>query len=224
MDLFTSVDTLNTSVFLHSVVQPDNSYAEQILLPVTRFSNNWQAVLPKGFGSDYGLYLVIAATGVVGTPGSPTTYSSLTATLWADPKNDAGAASSTAARGAAFSSGMANDIVLATGTLKSASMTMDPATLVRTADFVETMTPTLDGTILLDGSIKPGSTLEERLTTPPADFQSIPSAGGGSTILVNNATAQVTPQDPLQLPSISTESLGFAAMHFLHGTHFLHHL
>ena len=96
--------------------------------------------------------------------------------------------------------------------------------MVRSADFVETMTPTLDGTILLDGSIKPGSTLEERLTTPPADFQSIPSAGGGSTILVNNATAQVTPQDPLQLPSISAESLGFAAMHFLHGTHFLHKL
>jgi hypothetical protein len=224
MDLFTSVDTLDTSVFLHSVVQPDNSYAERILLPVTGLSSNGQAVLPKGFGSDYRLYLEIDATGVVGTPGSPTTYSSLTAALWADPKNDDGLASSTAAGGAAFSNGTANDIKLATGTLKSASMTMDPATMVRTADFVETMKPTLAGIILLDGSLKSGSTLEERLTTPPADFQAIPNAGGGSTILVNNATAEVTPQDPLQLPSISAKSLGLAAMHFLHGIHVLHHL
>jgi hypothetical protein len=43
----------------------------------------------------------------------------------------------------------------------------------RNDDFLEGMTPTLAGTVLLHGSIQPGSLLEEQLTAPPCHGLSV---------------------------------------------------
>jgi hypothetical protein len=48
---FTSVDTLDTSTYLRSVVYPNNSFALQWLMPVT---------------GNYGLYLTVDASGILG--------------------------------------------------------------------------------------------------------------------------------------------------------------
>jgi hypothetical protein len=214
MSLFAPVDTLDTSTFLRGVVQPGGAETvERILLPVTGLENNGQPVTPKGFGSLYGLFLTIDAT------ATATSFTSMNVTLWADPKNDAGTPGVSVNSDPAFSNGMAHDIVLATGTMVSASLSLDPATSIRHADFVESMTPTLAGRVLLHGSIQPGSLLEEKLTTPPPAFQSLPQSNGTTVNLVTDGAAQVMldPQETILVPNISLANLDLD-----HGPTFLH--
>jgi hypothetical protein len=214
MDHFTPVDTLDVSTYFRSIIQPSNSFALHWVMPVTGFENNGQPVTPPGFDKEFGLYLTVDASGTIGGA-----YTSLNATLWADPKNDAGTPSATETDGATFSNGMANDIVLATGTMVSASMQIDPTTLTRHADYVESMTPTLAGTLLLHGSIAPGSHLEEQLTTPADVFQAIPQPDGTTVDLVNGGAATVTLSNPDGSPatiSIPTDSLLKPALKFLY--------
>jgi hypothetical protein len=215
MNLFAPVDTFDTSTFLRGVVQPGGAETvEHILLPVTGLENNGQPVTPKGFGSLYGLFLTIDAT-----LAANNSFTSMNVTLWADPKNDAGTPGVSVNSDPAFSNGMAHDIVLATGTMVSASLSLDPATMIRHGDFVESMTPTLAGKVLLDGSIQPGSLLREQLTTPPTAFQSIPQSDGTTVNLVTDGAAQVTldPEGTILVPNIS-----LATLHLGHGPTFLH--
>src|ERR1700733_3890363 len=175
--LFAPVDTFDTSTYLHSVVYPNNSFALEWLMPVTGLESNGQAITPPGFDNNYGLYLTVDASGILGqTTPTPIAeqFTSINVTLWADPKNDAGTASSTVENGASFSGPTSNDIVLATGTMVSGMMSVDPNTGIGTATDVETLTPTLDGTILLDGSIKPGAQITENFTTQQNEFQALP--------------------------------------------------
>jgi hypothetical protein len=215
MSLFAPVDTLDTSTFLRGVVQPGGAETvERILLPVTGLENNGQPVTPKGFGSLYGLFLTIDAT-----LAANNSFTSMNVTLWADPKNDAGTPGVSVNSDPAFSNGMAHDIVLATGTMVSASLSLDPATSIRHADFVESMTPTLAGRVLLHGSIQPGSLLEEKLTTLPSAFQSLPQSNGTTVNLVTDGAAQVMldPQETILVPNISLANLDLD-----HGPTFLH--
>jgi hypothetical protein len=220
--LFAPVDTLDTSTYLHSAVYSNNSFALEWLMPVTGLQNNGQPVTPPGFDKDYGLYLTIDASGILGqTTPTPiaTQFTSINVTLWADPKNDAGTASSTVENGAAFSGPTSNDIVLATGTMVSGMMSVDPTTGVRTATDVETLTPTLQGTLLLDGSIKPGEQITENFTTQPDEFQVVTQANGNSVDLVNGGTAAVTFSNADGSPatiSIPTDSLQMPGLKFLH--------
>lgn len=220
--LFTPVDTFDTSTYLHSVVYPNNSFALQWLMPVTGLQDSGQPITPPGFDQNYGLYLTVDASGILGqTTPTPVAekFTSINVTLWADPKNDAGTASSTVANGASFSGPTSNDIVLATGTMASGMMSVDPTTGVRTATDVETLTPTLAGTILLDGSIKPGQQITENFTTQPNEFQALPQPDGTSVDLVNGGAATVTFSQPDGSPatiSIPTHSLLKPALRFLY--------
>jgi hypothetical protein len=225
--LFTPVDTLDATTFLHSVIQPNNSFDLQWLMPVTGLQNNGTSVeLPQ----NYGLYLTIDASGILGqTTPTPVAskFTSINVTLWADPKNDAGTASSTVANGASFSGNTANDIVLATGTMVSGEMSVDSAG-VRHATDVESLTPTLDGTILLGGSIHQGDLLTEQFTTQPNEFQVVPppvtpgDTSGTSVNLVNGGTATVTLSDSngnadtFLLPNIPSGFLQYPTLRFLH--------
>jgi hypothetical protein len=163
-------------------------------MPVTGLENNGQPATPPGFDDEYGIYLTIDASRQL-NPGARNDYHSINVKLWADPKNDAGTGSSTVKNGAIFSGNTANDIVLATGTIVSGTMMMDPTTGTRTATYVEKLTPTLDGTLLLGGSIRQGDLLTEHFTTPPDTFQAIP-VGDTTVDSVNNGSATVTPCDP----------------------------
>jgi len=219
MDHFTPVDTMNGSLFLRSVVEPDLTNSVHFLMPVTGFDYQGQPVTPPGFDKEYDLYLTIDATAINNPNGTVNHYTSLNVTLWADPKNDAGTPSVSETSDPAFSNGMANDIVLATGTMVSASMTLDPTTMIRQADLVESLTPTLEGTILLDGSIKPGSLLEEKTTALPANFQAFPQPDGVTINIVSGGTVQITldPQGTILLPDITHGHLYLAE-----GPRFIH--
>jgi hypothetical protein len=220
--LFTPVDTPDTSTYLHSVVQPNNSFALQWLMPVTGLQDNGQPIAPPGVEKNYGLYLTVDASGILGqTTPTPIAaqFTSIDVTLWADPKNDAGTASSTVENGASFSGSTSNDIVLATGTMVSGMMAVDPTTGVRTATDVETLTPTLDGTILLDGSIKPGQQITESFTTQPGEFKVVTAGDGTSVDLVNGGAATVTFSQPDGSPatiSVPTDSLLQPVLRFLY--------
>jgi hypothetical protein len=214
MSLFAPVGTLDTSTFLRAVVQPGGGETvEHLLLPVTGLEHNGQPVTPKGFGSLYGLFLTIDATAAAGS------FTSMNVTLWADPKNDARDPGVSVTSDPAFANGMAHDIVLATGTMVSASLTFDPATGIRHGDFVESLTPTLAGSVLLHGSIQPGTLLREQLTTPPTAFQSLPQPDGTTVNLVTDGAAQVTldPEGTILVPNISPDFL-----HLAHGPMFMH--
>jgi hypothetical protein len=220
MDHFTPVDMLNANNFLREIAQPDGSAVLHFLMPVTGFGDNGQSVSPLGFDKEYGLYITIDATHPAGQTGG--VFSSLNITLWADPQNDAGTPGVSATSGPSFFNGMADDIVLATGTMVSASVSLDPTTMTRSADDVVTMMPTLEGTLLLDGSIKSGSLLEVKTTTPPADFQTIPQPDGTTIFLVNDGTASITldPQGTILVPNITPEHLQLADVpRFIHGDH-----
>jgi hypothetical protein len=220
--LFAPVDTLDTSTYLHSVVYPNNSFALEWLMPVTGVQGNGQPITPPGFDNDYGLYLTIDASGILGqTTPTPiaSQFTSINVTIWADPKNDAGTASSTVGNGATFSGPTSNDIVLATGAMVSGMMSVDPNTGIRTATDVETLNPTLEGTILLHGSIKPGEQITENFITQPGEFQ-VATPGDGTTVdLVNGGAATVTFSNSDGSPatiSVPTDSLLKPALTFLH--------
>jgi hypothetical protein len=222
--LFMPVDTLNTTTYLHSVLQPNGQFDLQWLMPVTGFETNGQPVTPPGFDQAYGLYLTIDASGILAqTTPTPIAgkYTSMNVTLWADPKNDAGTASSTVDSGAAFSGNTANDIVLATGTIVSGQMSVDPTTGTRHATYVEKLTPTLDGALLLGGSIKQGDLLTEQFTTQADQFV-VESPGDGTSVnLVNGGSATVTLNSGDTI-LIAPHGLNLSSLGFLRHPHHPH--
>jgi hypothetical protein len=219
--LFTPVDTLDATTYLHSSNHTNGSFDLEWLMPVTSLTENGQPVMPPGFDQNYGLYLTITASGLNNpSPGVTESFNTMNVTLWADPKNDAGTASSTQV-GVSFSGNTANDIVLATGTLVSGTLSVDATTMVRTATYVEQLTPTLDGTILLHGSIQQGDQLTENFVTQPIEFLSTPQRDGSSVVTVNGGAAAVTLSNPDGSPatiSVPTDSLLKPALQFLHHT------
>ena len=226
MDHFTPVDTMDASNYLRAVntaTSPTTSIDNlHFLMPVTGFENDGKSVTPTGFDKGYGLFLTIDGTSLGTTPGGPaTSFANLNFTLWADPLNNDGTPSVSQTSDPAFSNGMTNDIVLATGTMVSASMSLDPTTMLRTADFVDRMTPTLAGSVLLDGSIKPGDLLEVKAHTPPDTFASYPQSDGSVIIVVDGGTATITldPQGTILLPDLGHTHLQLADVpQFIHGS------
>jgi hypothetical protein len=224
MTHFTSVDTLDTSNYLRSVIQPNGSLLLNFLQPVTGFASNGQQVMPPGFDKDYDLFLTINATGVSSLPsGNALSFSTMNVTLWADPRGNDGTPSVSETSNPSFSNGMTNDIVLATGTLVSAEMMFNPTTMVRSADFVQSLTPTLEGSLLSDGSLKQGSLLEEKLTTPSTAFVMYNQPDGGIIDTVTDGSGAVTLSNPdgspadLMIPDITHGQLQLG-----HGLQFIH--
>lgn len=185
MDFFTATDTANASTFLRSVNQADGSFSEHFLMPITGFENNGQPVVPKGFDKSYDLYLTIEAT------GKGTVFDLLNLTLWADPKANDGTPGVSETSDPSFSNGTRGDFPLAHGTLASATLMQD-ATGTRHANFVENLTPTLAGTLLSGGSLKPDTLLQEQLTSPASVLTAIPQADGTTVNLLQSGTAKIS--------------------------------
>lgn len=195
---FNQFDTVN---YLHSDNKADGSAVEHFILQVKGVEQDGVHVSLPGLGSDFGMYFIIDAT-LAPSTGAPI-FSSLNIALMVDPGNNDGAPSSTQAGGASFANGTGGDFALATGSLVSASLSLnaDPVAGTRHASFVEQMTPTKAGLEAFGGSLKAGDLLQELLTTLPGNFNSIPLPGGDSAVLVNGATgvAQLTPLKSLSL-------------------------
>jgi hypothetical protein len=114
---------------------------------------------------------------------------------------------------------MKNDITLATGTMVSAAFSFNPATKIRTADFVENMTPTLAGTVPLHSSIQAGTKLEENLTTLPDVFHPNGVVGPGMVNWVTGGDAVMTLDPP---STILPPNLPSSVVHHDEGPKFLH--
>jgi hypothetical protein len=184
--LFTPIEALDGSTFLRSVHHADGSISENFIMPVTGFSGgNGDPVTIHGYGKTYSLFLTIDAQIANGQ------FLGLNATLWADPLSKDGSVSVSPDHDPAFSNGMHNDIVLATGKLTSAMVKTPDANGNRGADFFESMTPTLDGNILLHGSIQDGTIMHEQLTTPASTF-STTTVNGLAVDTVTNGSVAVT--------------------------------
>jgi len=181
--------------YLHSVVQPTGSFQEELLFDVDSFQLANQTVATPGLNStpglsdSYDLYFVINATGQV-APGA--TFDTLSISLIGDPGNNNGAVTATAT-GISFANtgptGVADDILLGTGTLVSASMTFDPNTGVRTAQFVESFEPAPgQAQFFVSPTVFP-IRLEQLLTTPPSAFSAVPGLQGTTIVTVNGGTS-----------------------------------
>ena len=204
-----TADTINITNYLHSIIQTNGSFDEQLVLKINGFQLAGQRVAAPGFDSAYGLYFSIDATGQI--IAGITTFNTLNISLMADPGNNDGTLSSSTA-GISFSntgpSGSADDFILGTGTLYSASMAFNPVTMVRSAHYVESFAPAPNETGFF-GSIPP--LLEEFLTTPPAAFQALPQPDGTTILLVNGGTGQADfVPEPTSMVLLASGLLGVA--------------
>lgn len=158
-----TADTMILDFHLNSVVQPDGTFAARRIDRITGFSLNGSPVTPAGFGASYGLYFEFSDIGGSPLPTSPV-FTSSNLALRLDPGNQNGAASSSFG-GVGFanlgSTGAADDITLATGSLVASSTSIDPAAGVLNSYFLNTLTaapgeagfftsPTLNGSVRIE--------------------------------------------------------------------------
>jgi len=214
---FASVDTLDASNFLRAVHNADGTTVEHFTMPVNSFQQNGQSATVNGYGQRYSLYLTIDALIVNGQ------FTSLDTKLWADPGSNDGSVKVSFGSDPSFSKhGNLGDVLLATGTMHSASLTTNGS--IRTADFVETMTPTKAGTFFLGGSIQDGTRLEEQLTTNIADpsvFQTSPD-GTVNTVTNGQAVIKLAPgqsSEDILLPSVPSSAIHSDNLRFIHHHH-----
>ena len=206
-----AIDQMQTTTYLYSDNKSDGSFNEQLILQVSGFTLAGQAVNFPGFGSKFGMYFLIDATGH-STPAG-LAFDTMHIALMVDRGANDGAPSSTQSGGVGFANGSSDDVSLATGALFSAEIAID-ANGVRHPHFVETMTPTAAGRQVFGDSLDPGALLQELLTTPGGPTV-IPVSGGETIQIVNGTGASgapatglvgLSPQAPLLLrPAVLNE-------------------
>ena len=185
---------------------------------VNGFTLGGAAVSAPGLNSAYGLYFEISLVGAFpinagGTTIGPATYSSLNVQLVADVGHDDGSVVANAA-GIGFSNvaGVSNDVVLANGSLVSASLGLNPATGTRSAHYVTTFQPVASEAGFFAGPSFPVS-LDFSLITPGSDFQVVPVDAltmldiGGA-----NGTATGTAQLVVEPGSIAMLGMGLLSL------------
>jgi hypothetical protein len=193
-----TVDQMDIMTYLHSDVAADGSFTENLTLQVKGFELKGSPVNLPGFGTNFGMYFLIDATGQ--TTNGVTSFSTMHIALMVDRGNNDCTLSSSESGGVSFANGTCGDYALATGTLSSATLQVDPDG-TRHPNFVETVTPTRAGKEVFGNSLNVGDLLREVLTTPggPQTFQ----LGGGKTVQVINGSgfgvAELSPQTPLSL-------------------------
>jgi hypothetical protein len=214
--LFASVDTLDASNFLRAVHNTNGTTDEHFVMPVNSFEQSGQPATVNGYGQRYSLYLTLDAMIVNGQ------FTTLNSELWADPGSNDGSISVSFSNDPSFSKpGNLGDVLLATGTLYSASLTTIGS--IRTADFVETMTPTKAGTAFLGGSIQDGTRLEEQLTTNLADPSVFQTSPDGTVNTVTNGEAVIKLASGQSSEEILLPSVPSSVIHGTGGPRFIHH-
>ena len=136
-----TADTIYYANSLFAVVQPDTTFVAHRILDVTGFSLNSTTVNPVGFGSAYGLYIDNTDLGL-STPTS-LSYTGGSIRIFADPGNNNGAVVvSTSGIGFANTgpTGIADDILLASGIELAGTAGLDLAAGTRTTRITDTYT------------------------------------------------------------------------------------
>jgi hypothetical protein len=203
---FPSIDTVQYTNNVFSIVQPDGTFQAHRIDPVTGFVLSANPVIPAGFGTTYGLYFDITDTGTIGPGGQ--TFSSSTFKLMLDPGNQDGAVTATP-DGIGFANtgttGTQDDIVLGTGTMISGVATIDPTTQARSTHFVDSYTPgdfnalspilsapatfnflNNTGASPLVATPGPNGTTIQTINGGEGAVTSVPEIGTGDTILIPN--------------------------------------
>lgn len=196
-------DQFDTTTYLHSDNPADGSFDEHFLLQVNGFESDGSPVSLPGFGTHYGMYFLIDATGH--TTGGATVFDSMHIALMVDPGNNDGSPTATE-QGVGFSNGTSGDFALATGTLLNAGIVVGSDGTFH-PDFTQTMTPTEAGAKIFGGSLDLHAVLEELLTTPGGPTH-IDLGGGNAVNFVNGVgatglpatgTVALDPQTPLSI-------------------------
>ena len=100
-------DTMDVTTYLHSDNKADGSFTEHFILQVNGFELNGSPENLPGFGSAFGMYFLIDATGQ--TANGATTFNSMNIALMVDRGNNDGAPSSTEFGGTTFANGTHGD-------------------------------------------------------------------------------------------------------------------
>jgi hypothetical protein len=193
-----TVDQIDVTSYLNSAGAADGSFTEQLYLQVKEFELNGSPVKVPGFGTQFGMYFVIDPTGQ--TTAGVTSFSSMHIALMVDRGNDDGALSSTESGGVTFANSTRGDYALATGTLSSASLGVDPDG-TRHPTFVQSLTLSKAGEQVFGGSLNTGDLLREVLTTPGGP-EIFPFPDGSTIQVVNGSgsgTVTLSPQAPLSI-------------------------
>jgi hypothetical protein len=196
-------DQFDATTYVHTDIAADHSFTARFILQVNGFELNGSPVSLPGFGSHTGMYFLIDATGIAPDVGADT-FSSMNVALMVDPHNNNGNLSASP-DGIGFAEGTADDITLATGTLKQAGISFDGN--VGHPNFFENISLTKAGQTVFGDQVDPGAVLHELLTTPGGP-NNIALPEGGVTQVVNGtganglpATAIITldPKTPLSV-------------------------
>jgi hypothetical protein len=194
-------DQFDTTTYLHSSSAANGTFDEHFILQVNGFELHGAPVELPGFGTHYGMYFLIDATG----HGGGAVFDSMNIALMVDRGDDDGTPSATE-QGVGFSNGTHGDFALATGVLKSAGIVVGSDGTFH-PDFIQNITLTEAGERIFGAPVDLHSMLQELLTTPggPTTFDE----GGGNKVNVVNgvghsglpATGIVTldPQTPLSI-------------------------
>jgi hypothetical protein len=225
-----TADTIDGTHYLYSIGPTANPspviYTVSFIEQIQGFTLNGAPVATPGLNGtpgaagSYGLYLTMQAqTEGVGPPNIYA-YHSLNMSLMADPGNNDGAVSSTLS-GLAFantgSTGTADDITLAAGSLISGHFTLNPAPGIRSiGDFRETFQPAAGEGGFFVTPVSPNDVIEEVLTTPVPAIQLIPDPNDPSSVIsvLNGGTAVIdfTVPEPTSLALLSAALGGLAMM------------
>jgi hypothetical protein len=172
-------DQFDTTTYLHSSNPSDGSFDEHFILQVNGFELHGAPVELPGFGTHYGMYFLIDATGH-GGGASPIVFNSMNIALMVDRGNNDGTPSATE-QGVGFSNGTSGDVALATGVLNSANIVVGSDGTFH-PHFIQDITLTEAGERIFGKSLDTHALLQELLTTPggPTSFDE----GGGNTVNV----------------------------------------
>jgi hypothetical protein len=206
-------DQFDTTAYLHADVATDTSFGENMILQVNGFELNGSPVELPGFGTHYGMYFLIDASGH-SPPGGPVSFDTMHIALMVDPGNNDGTPSASE-QGIGFSHGMHGDFALATGTLTKATVTFDASGNAH-PNFFQAIVPTAAGEKIFGDSLNWDAVLHEVLTTPGGPTN-IAQADGSTIQVVDGigkaglpATGVVTldPQSPLGVRLFGSEQHG----------------
>lgn len=211
-----SADGISYDSYVHSVVQPGGNFVSERVAVVKGFSLNGHPMPAPDLNVSYGLYFDFIDTGV-SAPPSPLTFTSNSFRLMADPGYLNGPPSSTF-DGFGFANttatGVADDILLATGSMVVGTSSFDPVTGVRRTHFVETFVPAPNEEGFFVGSPSDFPLfIEFSNTVPPGGLVVTPGPGGTLIQTINTAfgTAQFVPE-PASAALLGAGILGLFAL------------